>query len=62
MTTLITLLISLLGYGTPANYADYTEDQLTIEIVEAQDGAESTDGGTLGDWDSQQRNPEQEGE
>ncbi|MEQ8624015.1 MAG: hypothetical protein RJQ00_04145 [Vicingaceae bacterium] len=47
MTTLITLLISLLGYGTPADYADYTEDQLNTEIAEAQDG------GIAGEWDTE---------
>lgn len=52
MTTLITLLISLLGYGSPADYADYTEDQLNIEITEAQEATQTPDGGNTGQWDT----------
>lgn len=52
MTTLITLLISLLGYGSPADYADLTEDQLNMEIIEAQEEANSSDGGNTGQWDT----------
>lgn len=54
MTTLITLLISLLGYGTPADYADYSEDQLNTEIEMAQQNQvdNEADGGILTDWDS----------
>ena len=51
MTTLITLLISLLGYGTPADYADYSEDQLNTEIIEAQEVSENSDGGVADNWD-----------
>jgi hypothetical protein len=47
MTTLIILLISLLGYGTSANFADMNEAELTHEIKMAQADA---DGGTAG-WD-----------
>lgn len=56
MTTLITLLISLLGYGTPADYADYSEDQLTAEIETVQNSSTSTDGGNNGGWDTGQVN------
>jgi len=61
MTTLITLLISLLGYGSPADYADYTEAQLNTEIIEAQEEAKSTDGGLNGGWDTETKTPEVEG-
>lgn len=48
MAALITLLISLLGYGSPADYSTYTEAQLNHEIEMAQ--AAQTEGhGT--DWD-----------
>ena len=40
MTALITILISLLGYGTPSDYANYTEDQLQTEITLAQQEAD----------------------
>jgi|GEM_PF-3954515 len=51
MTSLITLLISLIGYGTPADFDHFTETELqdAIEYVE--------DGGTWGDWDDSQHNP-----
>lgn len=53
MTTLITLLISLLGYGTPADYADYSEDQLHTEIEMAQQNEENNeaDGGLGHGWE-----------
>ena len=63
MTSLITLLISLLGYGTPADYADYTEDQLNAEIEMAQadqnddDGDSTDDGGGWDEWDSPNMDP-----
>ena len=40
MTSLITILISLLGYGTPSDFQDYTEIQLQnqIELAQEQDG------------------------
>ena len=44
MTALITILISLLGYGTPADYANHSEAQLQNEITLASDGS-------LGDHD-----------
>jgi hypothetical protein len=50
MVTLITLLISLLGYGTSADFQDLTESQLHDQIGQAQ--VENTDGGTAGEWDS----------
>ncbi len=46
MTALITILISLLGYGTPADYANHSEAQLQNEITLAK-----TDDGQLGEWD-----------
>lgn len=49
MTTLITILISLLGYGTPADYADYTEAQLQEEINMIQESQE--DGGLQEGWE-----------
>ena len=49
MTSLITLLISLLGYGTPADFDSMTENELNQAIEEAQQQA--ADGGTWGDWD-----------
>lgn len=61
MTTLIAILISLLGYGTPADFESYTEEQLEGEIQNLEDGgtfgdwdvpsAAEEDGGTFGDWD-----------
>lgn len=44
MITLITLLISLLGYGTPSDFQHLTEVQLNSEIELAEQN--STDGGT----------------
>ena len=46
MTTLITLLISLLGYGTPADFSTLTDAELQTQIEMAQ-----ADGG-LNDWES----------
>ncbi len=55
MTSLITLLISLLGYGTPADFEHYTEAELNeqIEIVQNDqaEGTQDDDGGILDDWD-----------
>ena len=52
METLIAILISLLGYGEPADFEGYTEDQLITEIEEAEATQSTTDdGGTFGDWD-----------
>jgi len=55
MTTLITLLISLLGYGSPADYTDYTEAQLITEIETVQNNqntsAPEDDGGGWDIWD-----------
>lgn len=44
MTALITLLISILGYGSPADYSNYSEDELRQEILVA-DQTNSVDGG-----------------
>ena len=41
MTTLITILISILGYGSPADYSDYTETQLQNEIEATQSRSDS---------------------
>lgn len=46
MTSLITILISLLGYGSPADFTDYTESQLQNEIEMTQEQE-----GILGDWE-----------
>ncbi|MBL4709250.1 MAG: hypothetical protein JKY48_12515 [Flavobacteriales bacterium] len=43
MTTLIALLISLLGYGTPANFETRTQEELKTKYLE--------EGGNLNDWD-----------
>ena len=53
MTSLITLLISLLGYGSPADYTDYTEAQLQdqIEMAQEQNATLNEDGGWE-DWDT----------
>jgi len=50
MTSLITLLISLLGYGTPADFDQMTEIELNAAIAEAEQQS-NADGGTWGDWD-----------
>lgn len=49
MTTLIAILISLLGYGTSADFDGYTEEQLAAEII-SLDASYADDGGVL-DWD-----------
>lgn len=55
MTNLITILIALLGYGSPSDYEGYTEDQLNAEIAEAEAAQTTTttddDGGGWDDWD-----------
>ncbi len=58
MTSLITILISLLGYGTPSDYEHYTEEQLHIEIAEAEAEQTNPDGGGWDDWDDPSVNPE----
>lgn len=49
MTALITILISLLGYGTPSDYEGYTESELQTEIELAQ--TESSMDGGAGQFD-----------
>ncbi len=54
MAHLITLLISLLGYGSPADFSDYSEAQLQNEISiqqtqQSNEYASEDDNG--GDWD-----------
>ena len=55
MTSLITILIALLGYGSPSDYEGYTEEQLNVEIAEAEAAQETTttdnDGGGWDTWD-----------
>jgi len=48
MITLITLLISLLGYGSPADYSTLTQAELNSEIELAQ---ANRDGGHGTDWE-----------
>jgi hypothetical protein len=36
MINLITILISLLGYGSPLDFKDYTESQLNNQIEQTQ--------------------------
>ena len=51
MTALITILISLLGYGSPSDFDGYTQDQLEKEISIAQ-STSNVDGGagSFDDW------------
>jgi len=49
MITLITLLISLFGYGTPADFNNLTEDQLNERITMSQQG--NRDGGIGDPWE-----------
>jgi len=62
MTSLITILIALLGYGSPSDYEDYTEEQLSVEIAEAEAAQETTntndDGGGWDTWDEAGYTPE----
>lgn len=55
MTSLITILIALLGYGSPSDYEGYTEEQLNVEIAEAEaaqtESNSDNDGGGWDDWD-----------
>ena len=44
MTALITILISLLGYGSPSDYDGYTQTQLENEIAIAE-ASSNADGG-----------------
>jgi len=48
MTALITILISILGYGSPADFQDYSEDQLQQEITLSRESTQTStnvDGG-----------------
>lgn len=49
MTSLITILISLLGYGTPADFSHMTEAELQHEITVAEES--NTQDGGWDDWD-----------
>ncbi len=44
MIHLITILISLLGYGAPEDFSNMTEQEITTQIQAQQDGRG-------GDWD-----------
>lgn len=50
MIELITILISLLGYGQVSDFDIYTQDQIATEIQLIEDF--QADGGNLTDWDS----------
>ena len=52
MIALITTLISLLGYGTPADFGHYTEPQLVEHIEYVENSSTDQDGGGTGGWDS----------
>lgn len=47
MTTLITLLISLLGYGSPSDFSNMSEEELNHEIEMLQE----SDGGGTSEWE-----------
>lgn len=52
MATLIALLISLLGYGTPNDFEHYTQDELQTEITMLEDQNDAnSDHGNGADWD-----------
>ena len=53
MINLISILISHLGYGTPADFENYTEQQLNTEIQQAQNQqpADESPDGRGGDWE-----------
>lgn len=52
MITLITLLISLLGYGSPADFENMSEAELNHEIEMLQDNnSNQNDGGVGGQWE-----------
>ncbi len=48
MITLITLLISLLGYGSPADFQNFSETELNNQIEMAQG---NLDGGHGNPWE-----------
>ncbi len=52
MAALITILISLLGFGTPTDFEHLTEAELNYEIAIAEEN-HNVDGGNGGDgwWD-----------
>jgi hypothetical protein len=49
MTALITILISLLGYGSPEDFSHMSESELNTEIATLE--ASQDDGGTNNDWE-----------
>jgi len=51
MVTLITILISLLGYGDQADYQNWTESEVQHEIVLVEQHI--ADGGSGATWDSE---------
>lgn len=64
MTSLIAILIALLGYGSPSDYEGYTEEQLEAEIAEAEaaqtESNSDDDGGGWDQWDDPSVAPEPE--
>jgi surfactin synthase thioesterase subunit len=64
MTSLIAILIALLGYGSPSDYEGYTEEQLQYEIEQAEadqdDSSSQDDGGGWDQWDEPSMEPEPE--
>jgi len=53
MINLITILISLLGCGSPADFTDYSEAQLNTEInqTQSQVAMDESPDGRGGDWE-----------
>lgn len=51
MTTLITLLISILGYGTPADFSHMSEAELNNEIEMNSAQSAESDGGLGNTWE-----------
>lgn len=60
MTSLIAILIALLGYGSPSDYEGYTEDQLKAKIAEVESTNSTDEGGGWDDWDDPSVTPEPE--
>lgn len=52
MTSLITILIALLGYGTPSDFSHMSEDELNYEIAQAEAAQTDSETGGGGIWDS----------
>jgi len=50
MTALITILISILGYGSPAEFQDLSEDQLKQKIATTETTSNVDGGGGSMEW------------